>query len=121
MTAQRVAQLFGIVFLLIGILGFVPGATPNGMLLGVFPVNTLHNVVHLLFGVWGLMSARSFSGAVTYGKVGGIIYMFLAVLGFLSPNPMGLIPIGGADVWLHGVLGIALAFVGFTAKEPARV
>ena len=119
MTAQRVAQLFGIVFLLVGILGFVPGAARDGLLLGIFPVNTLHNVVHLLFGAWGLMSARSFSGAVTYGKVGGIIYMFLAVLGFLSPNPMGLIPIGGADVWLHGVLGIALAFVGFTAKETA--
>ncbi len=119
MTVQRVAQLFGIVFVLVGILGFVPGVARDGMLLGLFPVNGLHNVVHLLFGVWGLAAARSFSGAKTYGQLGGILYIVLAALGFVTPNLLGLIPIGGADVWLHALLGMALAYFGFTAKAAA--
>jgi uncharacterized protein DUF4383 len=85
MSVQRVAQLFGIVFVLVGILGFVPGVVTNGMLLGIFPVNGLHNVVHLAFGVWGLVAARSFGGAKTYGQLGGIIYIVLAALGFAEP------------------------------------
>jgi hypothetical protein len=121
---KRVAMVFGIVFLLVGILGLV---TPGGMsmaadpapamILGLFPVNLLHNIVHLLFGVWGVVAARSFSGAKMYAQVGGVIYVVLAVLGFVLPTTFGLIPIGGNDIWLHAVLGVVLAFVGFTAKE----
>ena len=126
-TVQRAAQIFGIVFLLVGIAGFfVDGgmsmeADPEHapLLLGLFPVNLLHNVVHLLFGVWGLVASRTFEGARTYARVGGIIYLVLAVLGLVIPDTFGLIPIGGHDVWLHAVLGIALAAVGFTAKPAA--
>jgi hypothetical protein len=83
----------------------------------MFPVNILHNIVHLLFGVWGLMAARTFAGAVSYAKIGGIIYIVLAILGLVAPTTFGLIPIGGNDIWLHAALGIVLAGVGFTAKE----
>jgi hypothetical protein len=120
---RKVALIFGIVFLLVGILGFItPGgmsmeAEPApGMLLGLFPVNLLHNVVHLLFGVWGLVASRSWGGAKTYAQVGGVIYIVLAVLGFVVPTTFGLIPIGGHDIWLHAALGLALAGIGFTAK-----
>jgi hypothetical protein len=118
--------VFGIVFILVAILGFVasggsmdadPETAPR--LLGLFAVNVLHNVVHLLFGVWGLLAARSFSGAKTYGMVGGIAYLALAALGYVTPDTFGLIPIGGHDIWLHALLGVALAAVGFTAKAPA--
>ena len=121
---RRVAMVFGIVFLLVGILGLVvPGGMQMGanpapaMLLGMFPVNLLHNVVHLLFGAWGVLAARSFAGAKTYCTVGGIIYIVLAICGFVIPDVFGLIPIGGADIWLHAVLGLVLAGVGFTAKD----
>ena len=125
-TVQRLAQIFGIVFLLVGILGFVGAAggtmgmsadPPAGMLLGLFPINALHNVVHLLFGVWGLMAAKSFGGAKSYATIGGAIYLVLAVLGFVAPTTFGLIPIGGNDIWLHCVLGIALLAAGLTAKD----
>jgi hypothetical protein len=123
---QRVAQLFGVVFLLIGILGFVAGGLSMDAnmdtapkLLGLFPVNALHNVVHLLFGVWGLMAARTVAGATQFAKVGGAIYAVLAVLGLIAPTTFGLIPIGGNDVWLHAVLAIILLAVGFTAAKPA--
>jgi hypothetical protein len=124
---KRVALVFGIVFLLVGVLGFImpgPGGImdmsadpPANMLLGLFPVNFLHNLVHLLFGVWGLVASRSFSGAKMFAQVGGVIYVVLAVLGFVVPTTFGLIPIGGNDIWLHAVLGIVLAGIGFTAKD----
>lgn len=121
---QRVAQLFGVVFLLVGILGFV--ATGMNMdanmdtapkLLGLFPVNALHNIVHLLFGVWGLLAARTLAGSVTYAKVGGAIYVLLAIAGYFIPTTFGLIPIGGNDIWLHALLGIVLLVVGLQAGK----
>ena len=122
-TVQRAAQIFGIVFLLVGIAGFfVTGLSMEAdpehapRLLGLFPVNALHNVVHLLFGIWGLMASRTFEGSRTYGRVGGVVYLLLAVLGFISPDMFGLVPIGDHDIWLHAVLGIALAAIGFTAR-----
>ena len=126
-TVQRAAQIFGIVFLLVGIGGFfVSGLSMEAdpehapRLLGLFPVNALHNVVHLLFGVWGLVASRTFEGSRTYGRAGGVVYLLLAVLGFISPDMFGLVPIGDHDIWLHAVLGIALAAIGFTARPVAR-
>jgi hypothetical protein len=124
-TVQRVAQIFGVVFVLVALLGFVtPGGT--GMeadhetaprLLGLFPINLLHNLVHLAFGVWGLLASRTWTAAKTYAQVGGVAYLALAVLGFITPDTFGLIPIGGHDIWLHAVLGLALAYFGFTARD----
>jgi hypothetical protein len=116
-TVQRVAQIFGIVFLIIGIAGFFFSVSMDeAMLLGMFPVNIAHNVVHLLFGLWGLAAARSFAGAKSYAQIVGVIYLVLAVLGMVDPTGFGLVPIGGNDIWLHAVIGIVLAYFGFTAK-----
>jgi hypothetical protein len=120
---RRVAMVFGIVFLLVGILGLVSpggmsmGVASPGMILGLFPVNLLHNIVHLLFGVWGLMASRSFTGAKMFAQVGGVIYIVLALCGWLLPNTFGLLPNGGNDIWLHALFGLVLAGVGFTAKD----
>jgi hypothetical protein len=117
-------MVFGIVFLLVGVLGLVTSgglsmaAEPApGMIFAIFPVNLVHNVVHILFGVWGVLAARSFAGAKTYCTVGGIIYIVLAICGYFIPSTFGLIPIGGNNIWLHALLGIVLAVVGFTAKD----
>ena len=117
-TVQRVAQIFGIVFLLVGIVGLFSGSMSmeTGLMLGLFPVNVLHNVVHLLFGIWGIVASRSWSAAKTYCQVGGVVYLLLTVLAFVDPTMFGLAPIGGNDIWLHALLGIVLAAVGFTAK-----
>jgi len=128
-TVQRTAQIFGVVFLIVGLAGlFVPGGTSMRhemenapLLLGMFPVNLAHNLVHLLFGVWGLVAARTFGASVAYTRIGGLAYLALAVLGFFLPEIPGLMPIGGYDIWLHLVLGVALSVVGFTAREPAHV
>jgi hypothetical protein len=127
-TVQRVAGIFGVVFLIIGLAGmFVPGGTSmrSGMvdaplLLGLFPVNLAHNVVHLLFGAWGLAASRGFGASVAYARIAGIAYLCLAVLGYFMPELPGLMPIGGYDIWLHLALGIVLTLVGFTAREHVR-
>ena len=127
-TVQRVAQLFGVVFILVAILGFVASGSSmeaDSMtapkLLGLFPVNLLHNVVHLLFGVWGLVASRSFSGAKTYGLIGGLAYIVLACLGVIAPDTFGMIPIGDNNIWLHGLLGVALLLAAITARKTAAV
>ncbi len=108
---QRAAMIFGVAFVLFAVLGFLlPGGMgmeshpdPAPDLLGLFPVNLLHNLVHLAFGVWGVVASRS------YGRIGGVIYAVLVVLAFIDPTTFGLVPIGGNDVWLHVVLAAGLA------------
>ena len=125
-TVQRVAQIFGIVFIVVGIAGFFfSGMSMDAdtetapRLLGLFPVNVLHNIVHLLFGVWGVAAARSFDGARIYCRYSGLAYLGLAVLGVFAPDLFGLVPIGGHDIWLHVLIGILLAAIGFTARAAA--
>jgi hypothetical protein len=123
---QRAAQVFGWAFVLVAVLGFVVARgsmeadverAPH--LLGLFPVNLLHNIVHLAFGVWGILAARSWNAAKTYTQVAGVLYLVLAALGFVIPDTLGLMPIGGHDIWLHALLGAGLAWFGFTAgREP---
>jgi hypothetical protein len=127
MTVQRVAQIFGWIFVLVGIWGFfVTGGSMEAgpeapAILGLFPVNVLHNLAHLLLGVWGILAARSFGGAKAYARLAGVLYLLLAGLGLVDPTAFGLLPLGGNDVWLHVALGAVLALVGFTAKESAAV
>jgi hypothetical protein len=127
-TIQKLAAVFGVVFILVAIVGFV---TPGGMamqpadpasapkILGLFPVNLLHNLVHLLFGIWGLAASRGWSASRQFFIIAGIIYAVLTVVGFLSPTGFGLVPLAGADIGLHAVLAIVMLAIGYTAKAPA--
>ena len=122
---QKVAMVFGIGFLVATAAGFMatgmsnmdpnPETAPRA--LGMFPVNVVHNIVHLIFGIWGLAASRSFSASRGYAKAAGVIYLVLFVLGFIAPEGFGLVPLGGTDPWLHLVLGAPLAYFGFTARE----
>ena len=123
-TAQWVSLVFGIGFLLVAVLGFVQGgmsmeADPSlaPKVLGLFPVNLLHNLVHLAFGAWGLAAARTHDASRAYCRIAGIIYLVLTALGYVSPNGFGLVPLGGADPLLHLVLGGVLTAVGFMARD----
>jgi hypothetical protein len=124
-TLQKLAAVFGVVFVLVAIVGFI---APGGMamqptdpaspakVLGMFPVNLLHNIVHLLFGAWGLAASRSWGGSKQFFTVAGIIYIVLTIVGYLSPSGFGLVPLGGSDIGLHAVLGIVMLAIGYTAK-----
>ena len=123
---QLAALVVGVVFLLVGALGFVPGVTSNfdqltfaghdsdAALLGVFNVSVLHNIVHLLFGVAGLLMARTFSAARAYLIGGGTIYLVLFVYGLLidHDSAANFIPVNTADNYLHLVLGIGMIALG---------
>ena len=123
--AQKLAFVFGIVFLLVGILGFIPGITENapgdfagenseGSLLGVFQTSVLHNLAHLAFGI-GILAARKHSTALTYLLVGGIAYLGLFLIGILGA--MDWLPADDTDDWLHLALAAGLLGAWFVAKK----
>jgi hypothetical protein len=129
MNARTFALIFGIVFLAVGILGFgiVPGLLEgqsgsgfqiSGMLLGKFHVNGLHNIIHILFGLWGLAASRSPGGAVAYFKVVAVIYALLAILGLIpaTATGFGYVMLGDWNVYLHAALAIIAAFFGFVRR-----
>ena len=128
MNTRTFALIFGIVFLAVGVLGFVPGVVQNsmgeglnqhGMLLGLFMISPLHNAAHLIFGLWGLAASRSTSGAVVYFRAVAVIYALLAVLGLIASTAdlFGMIPLMGNDVYLHAALAIIAAYFGFVNKS----
>ena len=129
---QNAARLVGIVFLLVGIAGFIPGITTNlydglefagddgtAQLLGIFNVSVLHNIVHGLFGIAGLALAKTASGARTFLIGGGAIYVVLWLLGLLGGADW--IPSNSTDNWLHLVLGGALIVLGVALTRDRRV
>ena len=125
-NVQKAAAAVGAVFLLVGVLGFIPGITSNygqlefagagsdAALLGLFQVSILHNIVHLLFGVLGLVMARSASGARSYLVFGGIIYLVLFLYGLVvgQNSAANFVPLNTADDILHLVLGIGMIALG---------
>ncbi|MCE3292600.1 MAG: hypothetical protein K0Q84_1537 [Arthrobacter sp.] len=132
---QLAAQVVGAVFLLVGILGFIPGITSNfgtmgfaghtsdALLLGVFQVSILHNIVHLLFGVAGVMMARTPGQAKSYLLYGGIVYLVLWLYGLIINlnTPANFVPVNTADNWLHFVLGVGMvALALLLSREGVR-
>jgi Domain of unknown function (DUF4383) len=133
-TLQKAALAVGVVFLAVGVLGFIPGVTQNfsdmefashesdALLLGIFQVSILHNIVHLMFGVAGILLARSFSGARNYLIIGGAIYLVLFLYGLLvgQESTANFVPVNMADDILHLVLGIAMIGLGLAlSRRPA--
>ena len=128
------ALIFGILYLLIGILGFIPGLSTHpadmphltvesghGYLMGMFPINILHNIVHIIIGLAGILASRSVGGARLYAQALAIIYGLLAVMGLIPGlnTTFGLIPIHGADVILHAVSALIAAYFGFVARDDS--
>jgi hypothetical protein len=131
---QTAALLTGAVFLLVGVLGFVPGITAdyNDMsgaghesgaeLLGIFQVSVLHNIVHVLFGVAGIVLARSYAGARAYLIGGGAVYLVLWVYGLVidQTSDANFVPLNTADNWLHLVLAVGMIGVGVLLSRGTR-
>lgn len=126
-TIQRVAQIFGWIFIVLGVVGLVwPGGLSmtatmgpeQPRLFGIFPINLLHNVVHVALGAWGVLAARTWASAKSYALGAGTLYAILAVAGFFIPTFFGLVPIGGNVIWLHVLLAVVLIGFGATAREP---
>lgn len=131
---RTVAAAVGAVFLLVGVLGFVPGITTDydelsfaghhsgAELLGVFQVSVLHNVVHLLFGIAGLVAARRATAAIGYLVVGGVAYAGLWVYGLVvdHESEANFVPVNSADNWLHLVLAVGMIGAGLVCQRQLR-
>lgn len=125
------ATVVAVVFLLVGVLGFVPGVTTEydgmtfaghestAMLLGVFHVSILHNAVHLLFGVVGLAMARTVGGAAGFLVGGGVVYLVLWIYGLVidADSAANFVPVNAADNWLHLVLGVGMVVLGVALRR----
>ncbi len=134
-SMQTVALVMGVVFLLVGILGFVPGVTSQydtmsmaghesmGMLLGVFQVSYLHNIVHVLFGVVGVLAARSYPAARAYLLFGGVIYLVLWLYGLVAggATSANFVPVNTADNWLHLALAVVMIGAAFLLGRRSAV
>jgi hypothetical protein len=136
MTSRRFAQFIGVLFLVVGVLGFLPGVLSNphpdavpglfadggyGLLFGLFPVNWIHNLVHLGVGIAGLSFARSVSEARGFARGLTWFYGILAVMGIIPALSMtfGLIPLHGWDVWLHGGTAAFASYHGYGKRAQA--
>jgi len=133
-TVRLAATAVAAVFLLVGILGFIPGITTDydsmsfgghmsgAELLGIFQVSILHNIVHLLFGVVGLALARRTPGAVNYLLGGGVVYLVLWIYGLIvsKTSDANFVPLNTADDWLHFVLGVGMLGLGIWGRSALR-
>ena len=125
-TVQAAAALVGVAFLLVGVLGFIPGITTDrgsmeaagheshALLLGLFQVSVLHNVVHLLFGVAGMALARTPASARAFLVGGGAVYLLLFLYGLVvdKDSQANFVPLNTADDWLHLGLGVGMVALG---------
>jgi hypothetical protein len=131
--AKQVAVVFGIVMLVIGVLGFVPAlnaAGPSGtsytLLLGIFAVNPVHNLIHLATGAVALAAGLYGSGvyARMYFLIFGVVYTLVTLVGIMGVffdghgSLLGIAPINGADNVLHvAIAALSLGTYTLTAER----
>lgn len=136
MQTRLFALIFGIVYTLIGVLGFISGLRDSppadapsltvdsqyGYLFGLFPVNILHNIVHLAVGLLGIVAYYRFSTARAYAQAVAIVFAVLTVMGLIPGlrTTFGLIPLFSHDIWLHALTAVVAAYFGWFAPAPAR-
>ncbi|WP_219468818.1 DUF4383 domain-containing protein [Nonomuraea rhizosphaerae] len=130
---QVAALVVGLVFLLVGVLGFIPGITTNydsmafgghhseAMLLGIFQVSILHNIVHLIFGIAGIAMSRTWTASRYYLIGGGVIYLLLWLYGLIvdKSSAANFVPVNTAVTWLHFVLGVGMIVLGLALTRTA--
>lgn len=115
--AKTLVMVLGVVFVVIGVLGFF-----NNPILGIFEVDAVHNVVHLLSGLVALfMASLGEASAKTYAKIFGLVYGLVAVLGLVMGEGklLGLMQINNADNYLHILLTVVLLYAGFSKSSPS--
>lgn len=129
-NAESLAGLIGLVFIVVGLLGFVPGVVQDygeltwwklgsgADLFGLFQTSILHNLLYIGIGVAGLVAARRPASARSFVTFGGVIYFALGIFGLLVDRESGwnFLPFDRAGDWLHVGIGIAMLYVGLAVR-----
>lgn len=105
--------LFGLFFLAIGVLGFMPDYVPDGLLFGYFQVDNTLSLIHIISGVLGLLAAAGGFLSKLYLMIFGIIYAILAVAGFVMAGDLSITQVNMADNILHLGIGVVALYLGF--------
>jgi hypothetical protein len=116
----KAAKIFGFVLVAIGIMGFIPALTPDGHLLGIFHVDTPHNLIHLASGLAALITGYTSARASRlYFQIFGVVYGLVAVLGlFAGDNDiLGVVANNMSDVALHVAIAGTALYLGFAADR----
>jgi hypothetical protein len=114
MSIKIYALIYAVLFLIIGILGFMPKTTPNGYLMGIFQVNIVYNALHFITGIIALLvSFISARASAAFFKVFGIVYLFLAALGILLHGNLVFVHSNSSDAIFHLVLAAIAFYFGF--------
>lgn len=132
---QTAARILGIIYVIVGIIGFIPGISPHApadappltitgeynYVLGLFAVNWLHSLVHLAVGLWGIAVASSFANSRMFFQSIAVIFAILFILGVIpaTNTVFGLVPLFGADAWLHLGTVIIAAYFGWGATSAS--
>jgi len=127
------ALLVGLAFLAAGIAGFIPFFTPSapahapalllntnyGLLLGLFPVNVLHNVFHFGVGLFGVFSFRNYTTSHLFSRFLGVTLGILTIMGMVPVLNVGfgIWPLYGHDIWLHGLEAVIGLYLGFLVNQ----
>ena len=119
-AVQTAALVSGLFYVVVGVLGFLPFAHPNGALIGLFKVNAIDDLAHVLIGVAGLAAAASVSNARVFCQIVGTVLSLLGIIGFFVQHPLGLLNLGGGDIALHLIGGAILVYFGFLAPTFRR-
>jgi hypothetical protein len=131
------ALVVGAAFTMAGIAGFLPWFTTHppadaphlivntsyGLLLGLFPVNIIHNLFHLGVGILGLLAFRTFPSALRFSRFLGITLAVLTLMGMIPAfqTGFGLWPLYGHDIWLHGLEAVIGIYLGFFAAQKKQI
>lgn len=134
MIVRYFALVMGVLFIMAGVGGFVPFVTPPappglppltvemsyGLLLGLFPINVIHNLIHLSLGIWGVWAWRTFKSSRQYARILAPLLGVFTLLGLFPAleTTFGLIPMFGHDVWLHGLEAVIAGYLGYFYRLP---
>ena len=116
-NTKMYAYVFGIAFVVAGVLGFVPYVVMDGYLFGLFMVGTVHNIIHLVTGAVALYVTTKVEYAKLFFKVFGVIYAVVAFVGFVNGGDVYVMHVNAADNYLHVVVALVALYVGFVKKE----
>lgn len=137
MQTRTAARILGVVYIVVGILGFVPGISPPApagsptlavgtaynYVLGLFAVNVLHDIVHVAVGAWALFAGASATAARRFWRAIAVVFALLFVLGLIPATQtlFGLTPLFGYDAWLHLLTAIVALYFGWGAAAQETV